>query len=110
LAIHSWLEAGLRLGQPGNNEGVALKGCRHRRSGLGDQGHVGGNDFELLAATRWSLSIDRCSSDPTRSWNLVQSGQKGPAALILYLRALQRRRRGEVRLNSASLLSSMELA
>ena len=42
---------------------------------IGNQGHVGGNDFELLAATRWSLSVDRCSS---RSDPLLEFGPIGP--------------------------------
>ena len=37
---------------------------------IGDQGQEGGNDFELLACHPATLSVDRCSSDPTRCWNL----------------------------------------
>ncbi len=55
---------------------------------IGDRGEVGGNDFEMLAARRWSLSVDRCSGDPTRCWNLSRSGRRGPEALVAYLRAL----------------------
>ncbi len=55
---------------------------------IGDQGQVGGNDFELLAATSASLSVDRCSSDPTRCWNLDDAGSRGPDTLITYFRAL----------------------
>lgn len=61
---------------------------------IGDQGQLGGNDFELLAATRWSLSVDRCSADPTRCWNLDLRGQRGPLVLDRYLRALKIQRRG----------------
>ncbi len=61
---------------------------------FGDQGQVGGNDFELLAATRWSLSVDRVSSDPTRCWNLDERGERGPELLRRYLRSLQRMRDG----------------
>jgi hydroxymethylpyrimidine pyrophosphatase-like HAD family hydrolase len=48
---------------------------------IGDQGQSGGNDFELLAATQWSLSVDRCSADPTRCWSIGRSGRRGPAVL-----------------------------
>jgi hypothetical protein len=61
---------------------------------IGDQGHLGGNDFELLAATPWSLSVDRCSADPTRCWNLDSTGRRGPDVLLRYLRALKRQRQG----------------
>lgn len=54
---------------------------------IGDQGQVGGNDFELLAATPWSLSVDRCSGDPTRCWNLDSTGLCGPELLVKYLEA-----------------------
>ena len=56
---------------------------------IGDQGHLGGNDFELLAATELSLSVDTCSPDPTRCWNLDLSGQRGPDVLVRYLDAVQ---------------------
>lgn len=55
---------------------------------IGDQGQGGGNDFELLAANRWSLSVDRTSPDPSRCWNLDVSGRRGPDLLIRYLDAL----------------------
>lgn len=61
---------------------------------IGDQGHVGGNDFELLAATEFSVSVDRVSPDPTRCWNLGSGGVAGPDLLIRYLKALVVRRRG----------------
>lgn len=60
---------------------------------VGDQGHVGGNDFEVLAATSASLSVDRCSSDPTRCWNLDDAGHRGPDILLTYFRALRQSRR-----------------
>ena len=47
---------------------------------IGDQGQPGGNDFDLLACYRYSLSVDRCSADPTRCWNLAPAGQAGPQA------------------------------
>jgi hypothetical protein len=61
---------------------------------FGDQGQVGGNDFELLAATTWSLSVDRVSGDPTRCWNLDDRGERGPDLLHRYLRHFQRLRKG----------------
>lgn len=61
---------------------------------IGDQGHVGGNDFELLAAMPSTLTVDRCSTDPTRCWNLDDAGHRGPALLRRYLRALHKARGG----------------
>jgi len=61
---------------------------------FGDQGQLGGNDFELLAETQWSLSVDRVSGDPTRCWNLDTRGERGPDLLRRYLRSLKRLRRG----------------
>jgi hypothetical protein len=61
---------------------------------FGDQGQLGGNDFELLAESRWSLSVDRVSGDPTRCWNLDTRGERGPELLRRYLRSLRRLRGG----------------
>lgn len=61
---------------------------------IGDQGQVGGNDYELLSATELSLSVDRCSPDPSRCWNLDVRGERGPDLLARYLRALQKRKAG----------------
>lgn len=61
---------------------------------IGDQGQVGGNDFDLLAATPWSLSVDRVSGDPSRCWNLDHRGERGPSLLMRYLDALRPGRRG----------------
>jgi hypothetical protein len=47
---------------------------------IGDQGNVGGNDFELLSSTPWSLSVDLCSDDPTRCWHPDVAGKNGPQA------------------------------
>ena len=55
---------------------------------IGDQGQEGGNDFELLACHPATLSVDRCSSDPTRCWNLGPPGERGPSILRRYLRSL----------------------
>ena len=59
---------------------------------IGDQGQVGGNDYEMLAALTTTLSVDQCSQDPTRCWNLDQRGYVGPELLVRYLRALNIRR------------------
>lgn len=55
---------------------------------IGDQGDVGGNDFELLAETQWSLTVDRCSADPTRCWYLDSQGRSGPDLTTAYLNAI----------------------
>jgi len=55
---------------------------------VGDQGDVGGNDFELLASSPWTLTVDRCSADPTRCWYLDAKGRGGPKLLSAYLDAL----------------------
>ncbi len=56
---------------------------------IGDQGQVDGNDFELLASSTTTLSVDRCSEDPTRCWNLDRRGESGPTLLVRYLRSLR---------------------
>lgn len=56
---------------------------------IGDQGDVGGNDFELLSRSPWSLTVDRCSADPSRCWYLGDAGRAGPDVLLDYLRTLQ---------------------
>lgn len=56
---------------------------------IGDQGHLGGNDFEMLASTELSLSVDTCSPDPTRCWNLDRRGERGPDLLVRYLASLR---------------------
>jgi hypothetical protein len=72
---------------------AVLERARERWGGealaLGDQGHAGGNDFELLAASRWSISVDRCSADPDRCWNVDRRGRRGPAALASLLAVVQ---------------------
>ncbi len=55
---------------------------------IGDHGQPGGNDHELLACVRYSLSVDKCSADPSRCWNLAPRGILGPDALVGYLDAL----------------------
>ncbi len=56
---------------------------------IGDQGQVDGNDYELLASSTTTLSVDSCSQDPTRCWNLARNGDSGPRLLLRYLRALK---------------------
>jgi hypothetical protein len=56
---------------------------------IGDQGHVGGNDFELLASSPYSLSVDRCSADVSTCWNLGVGRQAGPSLLMRYLSAFK---------------------
>lgn len=68
---------------------------------VGDQGGVGGNDFELLSYSELSLSVDTVSADATRCWNLSNDGTSGPALLAGYLRAVVSRR-GVARLALAS--------
>lgn len=58
---------------------------------VGDQGQRGGNDHELLSATPNSLSVDQCSTDPSRCWNLDRWGLSGPPLLLQYLRAIENR-------------------
>ena len=55
---------------------------------IGDQGHCDGNDFELLARTNWSLSVDRVSPDLSRCWNLADAPALGPEVLLRYLAKL----------------------
>lgn len=61
---------------------------------IGDQGEVGGNDFELLSYSDLSLSVDRVSADGTRCWNLSEEGVSGPMLLVRYLQAVQTRDQG----------------
>ncbi|MBS1885091.1 MAG: hypothetical protein JSS97_19255 [Actinobacteria bacterium] len=65
---------------------------------IGDRGEWGGNDFELLADTRWSITVDMCSVDPSRCWNVDDRGRRGPAALLPLLKSMKRRRAGVFRL------------
>jgi len=56
---------------------------------IGDQGDVGGNDFDLLASQPWTLTVDRCSADPSRCWYLDAGGRSGPDLLGAYLDAMR---------------------
>ena len=73
---------------------LVLKQTQGTVIAIGDQGQPGGNDFELLAAIRSTLSVDRCSGDPTRCWNLDNRGERGPSLLVRYLRSLRPGRGG----------------
>lgn len=55
---------------------------------IGDQGEVGGNDFELLSYSDLSLSVDQVSADGSRCWNLSEDGRSGPTLLARYLEAV----------------------
>ncbi len=57
---------------------------------IGDQGQPSGNDFELLARTPWSLSVDQISADLSRCWNLGVAPDRGPELLLRYLKSLVR--------------------
>jgi hypothetical protein len=61
---------------------------------VGDQGNVGGNDFDLLAATTFSISVDQCSPDPSRCWAPAPAGYTGPPALTYLIDKIARRRGG----------------
>jgi fructoselysine-6-P-deglycase FrlB-like protein/hydroxymethylpyrimidine pyrophosphatase-like HAD family hydrolase len=56
---------------------------------IGDQGQVGGNDHTLLAYSVYTLSVDRCSPDPTRCWNIANASERGPEGLVRYLKAIK---------------------
>jgi len=56
---------------------------------IGDQGQAPGNDFEMLAETKFSLSVDSVSSASDRCWHLAPCGDKGPALLKRYLDRFQ---------------------
>ena len=56
---------------------------------IGDQGQRDGNDYELLASTPWSLSVDRVSADLSRCWNLGDGAESGPRLLLRYLDKLR---------------------
>jgi hypothetical protein len=61
---------------------------------IGDQGQLGGNDHGLLAHGISTLTVDRCSADPTRCWYAGSGAHTGPDQLLRYLRAVSRRRDG----------------
>ncbi|MCU1376989.1 MAG: hypothetical protein JWO68_4275 [Actinomycetia bacterium] len=60
---------------------------------IGDQGALGGNDFEMLASSQLSVSVDRCSADPSRCWNISKADVSGPSALVEVLQKIRLNRR-----------------
>ena len=54
---------------------------------IGDRGRWPGNNYELLREP-FALSVDEISVDPKTCWNLALPGQRGLAATIDYLAAL----------------------
>lgn len=68
---------------------------------IGDRGRWPGNDYALLKET-FALSVDEMSVDPVTCWNLAESGQRGVAATLDYLRALEAHHNG-VRFRSGAL-------
>jgi hypothetical protein len=54
---------------------------------IGDRGRWPGNDYALLREP-FSLGVDEISVDPITCWNLALPGQRGPAATLEYLKAL----------------------
>ena len=56
---------------------------------IGDQGQAPGNDFEMLAETKFSLSVDSVSSAHDRCWHLAPCSDKGPMLLERYLDKIQ---------------------
>ena len=84
--------------QPGTSKSAVLDRLRaygfHNVMAIGDQGQRDGNDFELLASTPWSLSVDRVSADLSRCWNLGDGAEAGPSLLLRYLDKLQMGRGG----------------
>jgi hypothetical protein len=56
---------------------------------IGDQGQAPGNDYEMLASSQFSLSVDTVSSEPDRCWHLAPCATRGPALLAEYLKSLR---------------------
>jgi HAD superfamily hydrolase (TIGR01484 family) len=54
---------------------------------IGDQGQVGGNDFEMLNLP-YSLSVNKVSTSLTTCWNLSPPGLKGSKATLSVLKAI----------------------
>ncbi len=68
---------------------------------IGDRGRWPGNDYQLLREP-YSLGVDEISVDPETCWNLAEPGQRGPAATLDYLRALETKN-GRMRFQDGSL-------
>lgn len=61
---------------------------------IGDQGQLGGNDHTLLARGPFTLSVDRCSSNPESCWFVGTGEHVGPALVERHLRSMRSRRSG----------------
>lgn len=76
----------------GTSKLTVVDAMESRRPGrilrIGDQGSVGGNDFDLLN-TGLSLSVDRVSSSLQTCWYLGSPGLIAPKLTVHYLRALK---------------------
>ena len=90
----------------GTSKTAVVEALRSKRPGcmlrIGDQGAVGGNDFEFLN-TGLSLSVDRVSSSLKTCWNLGAPGLAGPTLTLQYFRALHGDR-GAFRVDTSRLL------
>ena len=79
--------------QPSTSKSAVVDRLRgfgfHDVMAIGDQGQRDGNDYELLASTPWSLSVDRVSADFSRCWNLGDGAEAGPRLLLRYLEKLR---------------------
>ena len=93
----------------GTSKTAVVDAILTRRDGcvlrIGDQGAVGGNDFELLN-TGLSLSVDRVSSNLQTCWNLGPPGLAGPSLTLEYLRALHCEN-GRFHFDSTNLLANI---
>ena len=63
---------------------------------IGDRGHAGGNDYELLGSI-FSLSVDQVCDRKTVCWNFLPPGLCGPAGLAFYLFRISLAERGTYR-------------
>ena len=55
---------------------------------IGDSGHVGGNDYELLN-WRYSLSVNSVSDSPNNCWNFSPQNIQNLEATLFYLQCLR---------------------
>lgn len=69
---------------------------------IGDRGRWPGNDHQLLREP-YALSVDEIAADPVSCWNLAPLGQRGIAATLHYLRALDAAPGGGVRFRAGAL-------
>lgn len=61
---------------------------------IGDQGQLGGNDYEMLSVSPWSLTVDKTSGNLSSCWFAGRGDRFGPALLHHYLTALRPARSG----------------